>query len=289
MIKNWISAARPRTLPTSLSPVIIASGYAFHYGKLNIPVAIVCALFAITAQIASNFANDYFDFKNGSDKPGRVGPRRAVASGDISPKKMLTAIIVTLAVAAALGCSLIPFGGWPLVMLGVIIMAFAVLYSTGPYPLSYHGLGEVTVFIFFGLVPVCATYWLQTGTIHGDVLYGAVASGLLSVNILLVNNYRDAETDAADGKRTAVVILGKSFALYTYLVNGILAALLLFLGYNAGVAAAVVFIIIHIITWNGIRKSSGSKLNAYIGRTAINQLLFTLIFILLILGYTPIL
>ncbi|MEG1573505.1 MAG: 1,4-dihydroxy-2-naphthoate octaprenyltransferase [Bacteroidales bacterium] len=289
MIKSWISAARPRTLPTSLSPVIIASGYAFNDGKLNIPIVVVCALFAIVAQIASNFANDYFDFKNGSDKASRIGPRRAVASGEIAPERMLKATIVMLAIAALLGSFLIPLGGWALVILGVIIIAFALLYSAGPYPLSYHGLGEITVFIFFGIIPVCATYWLQTGIMqYEDIIYGGTAAGLLSVNILLVNNYRDRDTDTADGKRTAVVIMGKRFALYAYLINGILASLL-FLGYNAGIIAAAVFIIIHIFTWNGIRKSSGSKLNQYIGRTAANQLIFTLIFIALILIYKTLL
>ena len=115
---------------------------------------------------------------------------------------MLRATIITLAIAAVLGCMLIPIGGLPLVLLGAIIILFALAYSAGPYPLSYHGLGEVTVFIFFGIIPVTATYWLQTQTIIAEVIIGAAAMGLLSSNILLVNNYRDYQTDKEDGKRT---------------------------------------------------------------------------------------
>ena len=279
MIKNWISAARPRTLPTSIAPVILATTYAWQGGKVDWMVFIICMLFALAAQIASNFANDYFDYKHGSDKPNRVGPRRAVASGDISPKTMLRATIITLAIAAVLGCMLIPIGGWQLVVLGVVIILFALAYSAGPYPLSYHGLGEVTVFIFFGIIPVTATYWLQTQAIQVDVIVGAAAMGLLSSNILLVNNYRDYHTDKEDGKKTSVVILGRKFAIVTYLINGILATSILCTSY-IGVAFAVLFLLLHLKTWRGLKTKEGTALNAYIGLTARNQLLFTIIYLL---------
>lgn len=278
MINKWISAARPRTLPTSIAPVILATTYAWQEGKVNWTVFIICMLFALAAQIASNFANDYFDYKNGSDKPNRVGPRRAVASGDIKPRTMLLATILTLTIAAILGCMLLPVGGWKLLLLGVIIILFALAYSAGPYPLSYHGLGEVTVFIFFGLVPVTTTYWLQTQTIELPVLLGAAAMGLLSSNILLVNNYRDYYTDREDGKRTSVVILGRKFAILTYLLNGILATALFCTTY-IGVAFALLFLLFHFKTWEGLIKTEGTSLNAYIGLTARNQLLFTLIYL----------
>lgn len=279
MIKNWISAARPRTLPTSIAPVILATTYSWQDGKADWKVFTICMLFALAAQIASNFANDYFDYKHGSDKPNRVGPRRAVASGDIKPKTMLRATIITLAIAAVLGCMLIPVGGWQLVILGAIIILFALAYSAGPYPLSYHGLGEVTVFVFFGLVPVTATYWLQTQSITSEVLIGAAAMGLLSSNILLVNNYRDYHTDQEDGKRTSVVILGRKFAIVTYLVNGILATAMLCTSF-VGAAFALLFMMLHLKTWRGLKTTDGTALNAYIGLTARNQLLFTIIYLL---------
>ena len=281
MIKNWISASRPRTLPTSVAPVILATTYAWQSEKINWKVFIICILFALAAQIASNFANDYFDYKHGSDKPNRVGPRRAVASGDIKPQTMLRATIVTLAIAAVLGCLLIPIGGWPLVILGAIIILFALAYSAGPYPLSYHGLGEVTVFIFFGIIPVTATYWLQTSQVSLSVVIGAAVMGLLSSNILLVNNYRDYETDKLDGKRTSVVILGRKFAIVTYLVNGMLATGMLCTSY-VGAAFALLFLLLHIKTWLGLKNSEGAALNAYIGLTARNQLLFTIIYVIVV-------
>ena len=281
MIKNWISASRPRTLPTSVAPVILATTYAWQAEKVNWKVFIICMFFALAAQIASNFANDYFDYKHGSDKPNRVGPRRAVASGDIKPQTMLRATIVTLAIAAVLGCLLIPIGGWPLVILGAIIILFALAYSAGPYPLSYHGLGEVTVFIFFGIIPVTATYWLQTSEVNISVVIGAAVMGLLSSNILLVNNYRDYETDKIDGKRTSVVILGRKFAIVTYLVNGILATAMLCTSY-VGAAFAFLFLFLHIKTWLGLKKSEGTALNAYIGFTARNQLLYTIIYVIVV-------
>lgn len=279
MIKNWISAARPRTLPTSIAPVILATTYSWQDGKEDWKVFTICMLFALAAQIASNFANDYFDYKHGSDKPNRVGPRRAVASGDIKPKTMLRATIITLAIAAVLGCMLIPVGGWQLVILGAIIILFALAYSAGPYPLSYHGFGEVTVFVFFGIVPVTATYWLQTQSITSEVLIGAAAMGLLSSNILLVNNYRDYHTDQEDGKRTSVVILGRKFAIVTYLINGILATAMLCTSF-VGAAFALLFMMLHLKTWRGLKTTEGTALNAYIGLTACNQLLFTIIYLL---------
>lgn len=282
MIKHWISAARPRTLPTSIAPVILATTYAWQQSKVDWLVFTICMLFALSAQIASNFANDYFDYKNGSDKPNRVGPRRAVASGDIKPRTMLKATIITLAVATVLGCVLIPIGGWKLVIMGVIIILFTLAYSAGPYPLSYHGLGEVTVFIFFGIVPVTATYWLQTSTIDIQVVIGAAAMGLLSSNILLVNNYRDYHTDKEDGKRTSVVIFGRRFAIITYLLNGILATSILATTY-IGAAFAILFLALHLKTWQGLIKTNGQALNAYIGLTARNQLIFTLLYLVVAL------
>lgn len=284
MLSTWISAARPRTLPTSLAPVILASFLAWKHGIFDITITLICALFAVAAQIASNFGNDYFDYKNGSDRSGRVGPRRAVASGDISPRSMLLATITTLGIAALSGCLLLPVGGWSLFTIGCIIIIFAIWYSAGPYPLSYHGFGEITVFIFFGLVPVTTVYWLQGGAWNEtEIIAAGAAMGLLSVDILLVNNYRDMDTDKNDGKRTSVVIFGRKAASASYLLNGILAsAMFFYYSLLPAATAAVIFLAIHINTWRGIRQKEGSALNAYIGRTAMNQVLFTLLLIAVI-------
>ena len=204
MVKDWISAARPRTLPASASPVIAASAYAFYAGTFRWVPAVLCLLFALLAQVASNMANDYFDYVKGSDKAGRVGPRRAVASGDITPRSMLMGTFCVLGVACAVGLGLVFFAGWQLIPIGVIIAVFALAYTAGPYPLAYHGLGDVTVFLFFGLVAVNMTYYVQALQFDADVFLLSIAMGLLSINILLVNNYRDMEEDAAANDGGAV-------------------------------------------------------------------------------------
>ena len=199
---------RLRTLPVSLSGVIIAIGLAKWYGHFKLVPALLCVAFALLAQIVSNTANEYFDYLKGTDKPGRVGPRRGVTEGDISPKTLRNVTAALLIAAGVVGCCLIPYGGWWLLPVGLVIAVAALAYSTGPYPLSYHGLGELMVFIFFGLVPVNLTYYVQALRFDPLVILASMTIGLLGVNVLLVNNYRDMEEDREAGKRTSVVIFG---------------------------------------------------------------------------------
>lgn len=282
MIKDWISAARPRTLPASASPVIAASAYAFYAGTFRWAPAVLCLLFALLAQVASNMANDYFDYVKGSDKAGRVGPRRAVASGDITPRAMLMGTFWVLGVACAVGLGLVFFAGWRLIPIGVIIAVFALAYTAGPYPLAYHGLGDVTVFLFFGLVAVNMTYYVQALQFDADVFLLSIAMGLLSINILLVNNYRDMEEDAAANKRTTVVLFGRRFALWWYFVNGVVAVLLLFpcladFGIVYILLPAIVYLFLHIKTGLAIKQRVGEALNPLLGATARNLLVFTIL------------
>ena len=153
-IKVWVEAMRLRTLPVSSAGVIAAMALGEVYGCFKLLPAVLCLLFAVIAQISSNFANEYFDFRGGLDRPGREGPRRGVTEGDITPKAMLRATILSLCVACAIGCLLIIWGGWELVPVGLLIAAGVFAYSAGPYPLSHHALGEVAVVIFFGIVPI---------------------------------------------------------------------------------------------------------------------------------------
>ena len=282
MVKDWISAARPRTLPASASPVIAASAYAFYAGTFRWVPAVLCLLFALLAQVASNMANDYFDYVKGSDKAGRVGPRRAVASGDITPRSMLMGTFCVLGVACAVGLGLVFFAGWQLIPIGVIIAVFALAYTAGPYPLAYHGLGDVTVFLFFGLVAVNMTYYVQALQFDADVFLLSIAMGLLSINILLVNNYRDMEEDAAANKRTTVVLFGRRFALGWYFVNGLVAVLLLFpcladFGIAYIFLPAIVYLFLHIKTGLAIKQRVGEALNPLLGATARNLLVFTIL------------
>ena len=162
MLRRWIEAMRLRTLPVSVAGVIAGTACAVISGGFSALPALLCLLFAMLAQIASNFGNEYYDFKNGLDNKGRAGFRRGVTEGDISPSAMKAATYLTLAAAAVVGLMLLFFGEWWLVIVGALIGVFALAYSAGPYPLSHHGLGDVAVVIFFGVVPVTFTCYLQT-------------------------------------------------------------------------------------------------------------------------------
>ncbi|OHE82967.1 MAG: 1,4-dihydroxy-2-naphthoate octaprenyltransferase, partial [Verrucomicrobia bacterium RIFCSPLOWO2_12_FULL_64_8] len=205
----WLSAARPRTLPAAIAPVIVGSAFAWRAGAFDGRAAGICLAFALLVQIGTNFANDYYDFLKGADSAKRVGPRRAVAAGLVEPAVMKRAMILTFGLAFVVGSSLIAWGGWWLVAIGLASIVSGVAYTGGPWPLGYLGLGDLFVFVFFGLVAVGATFYVQAGQVSNDVLHAAAAVGALVTNILLVNNYRDAETDAAAGKRTLVVRFGK--------------------------------------------------------------------------------
>lgn len=265
---------RLRTLPVSLAGVIMAVGYAVIDRVFQPLPCVLCVVFAVLAQIASNFGNEYFDYRDGLDKPGRVGPRRGVTEGDISPQSMKRATFITLAAACAVGCLLVLWGGWWLLLAGAIIVCGAIAYSTGPYPLSRHGLGEVAVILFFGVVPVNLTYYVQSGVFTQAVFLGSLAMGLMGANVLIVNNYRDAEADAAVGKRTLAVIFGLKFASTLYLLNG-LAAVALMIGALSHVQGiAIGYIVLHLILWKFMDRHTGAALNPLLGMTAMLMLLF---------------
>lgn len=210
--KIWAAAARPRTLPAAIAPVLVGSGLAWRDGKFDVRAAGLCLGFGLLVQIGTNFSNDYYDFVKGADTAARVGPKRAVAAGLISPSAMHAAMWAVFAAAFLCGLGLMAWGGPWLLLVGSLSILCGLAYTGGPWPLGYHGLGDVFVFVFFGLVAVCATYFVQVGSVETDVVLVASAVGLLTANILVVNNYRDQETDAAAGKRTLVVRFGRGFA-----------------------------------------------------------------------------
>ncbi|MBI4622668.1 MAG: 1,4-dihydroxy-2-naphthoate polyprenyltransferase [Verrucomicrobia bacterium] len=208
----WFAAARPRTLAAAVAPVLVGSALARHDGAFDAVAATLCLGFALLVQIGTNFANDYYDFMHGADTATRVGPRRAVAAGLVAPATMRRAMWGVLAGAFLVGLGLVAWGGPWLLVIGLASILCAIAYTGGPWPLAYHGLGDVFVFVFFGLVAVGATYFVQAGRLSADAVLAAAAVGALATNILLVNNYRDAETDAAAGKRTLVVRFGRAAA-----------------------------------------------------------------------------
>jgi len=208
----WREAARPKTLPAAIAPVLAASGLAWHAGGFDWRAALLCAGFALLMQIGANFANDYYDFIKGGDTAERRGPRRAVASGLVAPKTMRAAMWAVFALGFGLGLTLVAWGGWWLVGIGVVSVLCAIAYTGGPYPLAYHGWGDVFVFIFFGPVAVGATYYVQAGEWTWEAGLLSVPIGLLAANILVLNNTRDVEEDRRVGKRTTVVRFGQDFA-----------------------------------------------------------------------------
>lgn len=281
MIKIWVECARLRTLPVSVAGVIMAVGFAKFHHRFDLIPAVLCFLFAVLAQIVSNFANEYYDFKRGSDKKGRVGPRRGVTEGDIKPDALRNVTFATLAIACAIGCCLIPYGGWWLLPIGVLIAVFAFAYSAGPYPLSYHGLGDVAVLIFFGIVPVNLTFYVQAGYFDPLTMLASFSIGLMGVNVLLVNNYRDVEDDREANKRTTVVIFGRKAAQVGYLFNGFIAISLLAPVWVIVpvwvLAIPLLYLVMHTATWIKLSKTEGAALNPLLGKTARNMLIFSLL------------
>jgi 1,4-dihydroxy-2-naphthoate octaprenyltransferase len=196
--------------------VLVGSGLAWRDGGFDVRAAGLCLGFALLVQIGTNFSNDYFDFVKGADTNARVGPRRAVAAGLISPGAMRGATCGVMAAAFLCGLGLIAWGGPWLIVVGVVSILAGLAYTGGPWPLGYHGLGDIFVFLFFGLVAVGATYFVQAGHLTTDAVLAAIPVGLLTANILVANNYRDADTDAAAGKRTLVVRFGRPAARGQY-------------------------------------------------------------------------
>lgn len=273
----WVEAMRLRTLPVSVAGVIGACGYALLDGKFKPAVAVLCLLFAVLAQIASNFANEYYDFKGGLDRKGREGPRRGVTEGDLTPGAMKAATFVTLGLACCVGLSLLLWGPWWLILAGVAIALGVLAYSTGPYPLSHHGLGEVAVVFFFGIIPVNLTYFLMCGSFTSTVLMGSVALGLMGANVLVVNNYRDCEDDRKAGKKTLAVRWGSKAMERIYLANGIVAALCIMAATLLTVnkfwqIGILIYVNLHYLTWHRMKQSEGSELNPILGKTAMLML-----------------
>jgi 1,4-dihydroxy-2-naphthoate octaprenyltransferase len=221
----WILAARPKTLPAALSPVVVGAALGWADGVFDLLPALAAALGALLLQILSNFANDYSDFFRGADTAERLGPVRVTASGLIPPQQLRAAMGVVIALAVLVGLYLVWVGGWPILAIGVTAILAALAYTGGPFPFGYYGLGEVFVFLYFGLAAVCGTYYVQAHTLTPFVLLAAVPVGLLVTAILVVNNYRDIDTDRRAGKRTLAVRLGRRGARVEYALFLVLAYL----------------------------------------------------------------
>ncbi len=281
-LQVWVLAARPKTLPAAVAPVIAGTAVAYYEDGVHWISAVLAILTALLLQVAANFANDALDFRRGADTGERLGPTRVTASGMVSAEGVMRATAVTLALAVVTGLPLVFRGGWPILLLGLAAIVCAVAYTGGPFPLGYLGLGEVFVFIFFGLAAVAGTAYIQTGELTALALAMSVPIGALAVGILIVNNLRDIETDRAAGKKTLAVRLG---ARNTRLEYGVMLAI-------AG-ASPVVFwavgwldwpVVLTLVwwpfgvaLWNQISVRTGRELNPTLGNTGRALLVYSVV------------
>ncbi len=285
--RAWLLASRPKTLTGAATPVMIAMAMAFadmrnagEVENFSVVVAVLCFLFAFIMQIDANFINDYFDFKKGiDDKETRLGPQRACAQGWIAPPAMLKAIIATTFIGCCVGLPLVFFGGFEMILVGLLCVIFCFLYTTC---LSYLGLGDILVLVFFGIVPVCIPYYIQTGAITWLVVLASLACGLVIDGLLIVNNYRDRDTDREAGKNTIVVRIGTKATEWLYLGVGFLAYVICILlaagGYPFAAVFPLVYLILHRQTWlKLVRINHGRELNACLGDTARNIFIYGLL------------
>jgi len=217
-LRAWMMASRPPTLPAAIVPVLIGTAVALAQGAFR-PWPFTAALFAaILIQIGTNFANDYFDFRKGADTPDRLGPVRVTQSGLIAPETVRNAMIIVFALAALLGLYLVFVGGLPILIIGLLSIAAGVLYTGGPFPLAYNGLGDLFVFIFFGLVAVIGTAYLHTDTVSALAIWASLPVAMLVTAIIVVNNLRDIDTDRVARKRTLAVLLGRRMTRSEYVI-----------------------------------------------------------------------
>ena len=221
----WMLAIRPKTLPAGAVPVVLGTALAAAVGKFSLIPAFVALICALGIQVGTNFINEIYDFRKGADTAERLGPTRTVAAGIFSENTMIRVSVALLSGVFLLGLYLVYTAGWPIFIIGVISILFAWAYTGGPYPIAYSGLGDVFVFVFFGLVAVGGTYYVQALNLSPFVLIAAVAPGSFSVNILLVNNIRDIATDRKVGKMTLPARIGGAWARRLYIALTVLAYL----------------------------------------------------------------
>ena len=214
----WVLACRPATLPVAVAPVLVGTAVAHLAGGVHLMAAIAAGWGALCFQVASNLANDVFDHEKGADTHDRLGPLRVTQAGLVSPRAMRAAMAVAIALAIPAGLYLASVAGWPVIAIGLASIAAALAYTGGPWPLGYHGLGDPFVFLFFGLVAVVGTVFVQTGAAPIVAFPPAIGVGAIATAVLVVNNVRDRETDARAGKRTLAVRLGRRGAIGEYVL-----------------------------------------------------------------------
>ncbi len=284
-LRAWILAARPKTLSGAAVPALIGLSLAysdsFAYGEevFSWTAAVLCMLFALIMQIDANFINDFFDYAKGNDDAEtRLGPLRACTQGWVSTDAMKRAIASTTCLACIIGLPLVYYGGLEMILIGLLCVVFCFLYTTH---LSYLGLGDVLVLLFFGIVPICITYYVQLHTVTLQVFTASIACGLVIDTLLIVNNYRDRDNDRRDNKMTLVVKIGEQATEYLYLGIGVLASLFgIVFWINQHILAFIlplIYLVLHIFTWLKMKRiHHGKQLNKCLSETARNILIYGL-------------
>lgn len=297
-VKAWLLATRPKTLSAAAVPVMIGTAFAWRNTseQFNWIPAILCLLFAWIMQIDSNLVNDYFDFKKGNDDETRLGPKRACSEGWITSDAMVWGILITTLLGCMTGIPLILYGGLEMVMVGIACVVFCFLYTT---LFSYHGLGDILVLLFFGIIPVCCTYYvcmpLHQQIPTAEVIASSIACGLAIDALLIVNNYRDIDNDRSNGKITLAVRLGESktrrlYESIGYTATGIMIILVFFDLYQTDkfiptYAIYLIYIILHRQSYQEMKRiNKGAKLNQVLGLTARNILVFGILSVAAILS-----
>jgi 1,4-dihydroxy-2-naphthoate octaprenyltransferase len=279
----WVLAIRPKTLPAALCPVIVGAALAVADKEFKTLPALAALAGALLLQIGVNLANDYFDYIKGIDTSERLGPMRVTYSGLIPAPHVKWAIVITFGFVVLIGIYLITAGGWPILIAGTASILAALAYSGGPFPLASHGLGDLFVFIFFGFVAVCGTYYVQSLQLTTLVLFAAVPVGMLITAILVVNNLRDILTDRRAGKKTLAVRIGERGARieYVLLLAGAYAVpIFLFIADKASIFALLplVSLPMAISLSRTVCRKEGRVLNQGLAGTARLSLLFSLLF-----------
>lgn len=281
-LRVWAMAARPKTLPAAAAPVLAATGLAIGDGVFRPVPALAALLAALLLQIGANLANDVFDFQRGADTEERLGPARVTAEGLLTPGQVQAGMWAVFALAALLGVYLTAVAGWPVLLIGVLAILAAIGYTGGPFPLGYYGLGDLFVFLFFGLAAVGGTYFVQAGTFSPRAVWASIPMGLLTVAILVVNNLRDIDTDRAAGKHTLAVRLGKTGTRREYVACLLVAFLSPVLMWFLDIAGPAV-----LLTWlslpmaiqmlRGVYSLQGRALNKMLAGTGRLELVYGLL------------
>ena len=280
---TWGLAIRLRTLPAAAAGVITGSALAWYDGTFRLDATLACLLTAILLQIGSNLANDVFDFERGTDTAERAGPVRVTQAGLLTPSQVKMGMLIVFGLAALFGLYLAWLGGWPIILLGIAAIVSAIAYTGGPFPLGYHGMGDLFVFLFFGLASVAGTYYVQAGFVSTAAWWMAIPPGSIVTAILVVNNLRDLENDRKAGKHTLAVIFGEWASKTEYLVCMVMAYLVIPLTAWMGVVPWY-----SLITWLSLPLAirttrivftqKGRPLNAALAGTGQVALLFSILF-----------